>query len=187
MNFSIDLRLFFPLLLNLIIFFPLLNPHEEEDGKCDRDVVIMQILQYPVVFTFLFILALLLLLLFLFTPILLPLSLNTSSPIITHSRDFPILLSLLILTSTILQPYRFWMTYLFLIGISPWFAELWSLFQRFLSRFHHTLRTHVPIIYITCVNQNQEMHPDEEIEMQDVQGDELHFEQRNCLEVVIDG
>lgn len=123
----------------------------------------------------------------LFTPILLPLSLNTSSPIITHSRDFPILLSLLILTSTILQPYRFWMTYLFLIGISPWFAELWSLFQRFLSRFHHTLRTHVPIIYITCVNQNQEMHPDEEIEMQDVQGDELHFEQQNCLEVVIDG
>lgn len=157
MDFFIDLRFLIPPVLNIIIFHLILKSQAVINSAAEGDVqdyATMKNVLYPIQnMPFpLFIITVLLLLLFLFTPIRIPLSLSASHTILVSSREFSVLLALLIAASVMFAPSLFWLIYFCLVISSPWFTMLWNLF----NWFRHVLRSIPPASFIIYLNHNQE-------------------------------
>lgn len=143
MNFFIDLRYLCPPLINLFTFL-IFTSHHEVPYKVD-------ILHYPILISVaLLMLAIIVLLSFLFTSIQLPLIVR---PIRLSIGNFSLVFAITLFSSIIFSPSLFWVVYLLLIVVSPWFQILQSHLKLLIDWLCEYLQS-FPAVFIVCFPQN---------------------------------
>ncbi|KAJ4710078.1 Pentatricopeptide repeat-containing protein [Melia azedarach] len=152
MNFFVDLRYFFPPIINLVILL-LTSPHGVVSLLSSSSTYLND---YPLLKLASLAFVIFLSLLFILTSVRLHL---TARPITLRSGYFSCPLAFSLLASIFLQPNLFWVAYFILIITSPWRGFFWDLQKRFWKSFVLALKA-IPTLVITCTQRQNNPEPE---------------------------